>query len=325
MELIENFLSNLAFNEGLAKNTQENYERDLKQLLLYFETNDLDILTAETDDLKKYVLQLSKRYSNRTIARHISSIKHFYDFLQIEKIIIHNPSTKLEQKKIEQKLPKFFEENVIEKILNEAKKDISNYGVKFYCMLELLYASGMRISELVQLQLSNLDREFISANGGEYVIKPYLNIIGKGGKNRIIPISNSAVVALEKYLKLRTELLEGQDSKWLFTTKVIFSKNDNAKSNKTNKNRKDDFTKRQVFARYLKNIGAKVGVDTIKLSPHSIRHSVATMMLKNGADLRFIQEFLGHSDIGTIQIYTHLDSSYKKETIKKYHPFKDKQ
>ena len=323
MELIENFLSNLSFNEGLAKNTQENYERDLKQMLSYLEANSLDILNVDTEDLRQYIFKLSNKYSNRTIARHISSIKHFYDFLQIEKIITHNPSTKLEQKKIEQTLPKFFEENAIEKILNEAKKDTSNYGIKFYCMLELLYASGMRVSELVQLQLANLDREFIPNSSNEYTIKPYLNIIGKGGKNRIIPISNSAVVALEKYLKLRQQLLEGQDSKWLFTTKVIFTKNNN--NSKSTKNiRKDDFTKRQVFARYLKEIGAKVGVDITKLSPHSIRHSVATMMLKNGADLRFIQEFLGHSDIGTTQIYTHLNDSYKKETIKKYHPFRNK-
>ena len=189
-------------------------------------------------------------------------------------------------------------------------------------MVELLYASGMRVSELIELTMSNFEKEFNLKNDN-FTLKPFIKVVGKGNKTRIIPINHSCVEALTKYLILREKLLNGQESKWIFTTKVIFSKNKNKKTIQKI-GRKDDFTSRQVFARYLKDISIKAGVDPTKLSPHTIRHTVATLLLKNNANLRFIQEFLGHSDISTTQIYTHLDSKTKKEAIEKYHPFSDK-
>jgi site-specific recombinase XerD len=221
MELLDNFLSSLYVVENLAANTVESYKRDLKKLIVYLQSRNVAVEKCGENDLNNYIKELRKRYSNRTISRSISSLKHFFDFLQLEKIITHNPSTLLKQTKVEQTLPNFLDEKTVEKIINEAKKDKSDFGVKFYCMLEILYASGMRISELVALKMSNLEKVF-ALNNDNFKLKPILHIIGKGNKARIIPINPSALRALHAYLRLRQKLLTGQESEWLWTTKVNF-------------------------------------------------------------------------------------------------------
>lgn len=306
------FLNSILTTEGLSKNTVEAYKRDIVKLEEYFKNK--DILYIEQKDLEKYINYLSINFSSKTVDRNISSIKHFYDFLQLEKIIKHNPSTLIEHKKQELHLPQFLTEEEIDKLLNKAKQDDSNYGVQFYCMLELLYATGMRVSELVSIE--NVEKDF-NLKDNSYKIKDSIRIIGKGNKERIIPITKTAVDILEKYIKLREKLLNGVYSKYLFTTKVIFSKND---SKKVKYKKTDNHITRQVFARHLKELAINVGIDQKKISPHVIRHSIATHLLKNGVDIRIIQQILGHSDISTTQIYTHINDGVAKSTIEKYHP-----
>lgn len=310
----ELFISSLLSVDGLSKNTVNAYRNDLQKLHKYFKNK--NILDLKQSDLEEYIRFLSNSYSTKTVDRNISSIKHFYDFLQLEKIIKHNPSTLLEHQKKETHLPKFLTENEVNRLINKSAEDKSNFGIQFNCMLELLYASGMRVSELVSLKMSNLEKDFNSKNNN-YKIKNYLKIIGKGSKERIIPITENAVNILENYLKLRERLLNGIYSEYIFTTKVIFTRN-NSKNIKYKP--KDGYITRQVFARKLKDLAIKVGINQDKISPHIIRHSVATHLLKNGVDIRIIQQILGHTDISTTQIYTHLNNDEFKKTIKKYHP-----
>ena len=314
MEYIDRFINSLLSVDGLSKNTIDAYKNDLNKLCRYF--NNKNILNLKQVELEEYIRFLSNLYSSKTVDRNISSIKHFYDFLQLEKIIKHNPSTLLEHQKQEKQLPKFLTENEINALIETSAQDKSNFGIQFNCMLELLYASGMRISELVSLKMSNLEKDF-SFKNNNYKIKNYLKIVGKGSKERVIPITENAVKILENYLKLREMLLNGVYSEYLFTTKVIFSRN-----NSTNKKykSKDGHITRQIFARKLKDLAIKVGINQEKISPHVIRHSVATHLLKHGVDIRIIQQILGHTDISTTQIYTHLNNDEFKKTIKKYHP-----
>ena len=311
---IEIFINSLIGTEGLSKNTIDAYRNDISKLCQYFKNK--DILYIKQSDLEEYISYLSGTYTTRTVDRNISSIKHFYDFLQLEKIIKHNPATLLEHQKQEQLLPNFLTEEEVNTLLNKSKKDDSNFGVQFNCMLELLYASGMRISELVSLKISNLERNFNLKNNS-YKINNYIKILGKGNKERIVPITENAISILENYIKLRENLLNGIYSEYLFTTKVIFARN---QSKKVKIKPKDGFVTRQVFARKLKNLAINVGIDPNKISPHVIRHSIATHLLEHGVDVRIIQQILGHSDISTTQVYTHLSNSNFKQTINKHHP-----
>ncbi|MDR1499341.1 MAG: tyrosine recombinase [Rickettsiales bacterium] len=322
MKDVKLFLDSIQVVEGLAKNTVESYGRDLKGLMEYFRGTDLSEIT--TSDLEKYVNFLSKKYSSKTVDRHVSTIKHFFDFLQLENILKKNPSTLVEHRKMEQYLPNFLTEEEVKKLLAKSKEDKSDFGIQFYCMLELLYATGMRVSELVELKISSLEKEFNLDNGSgnNFKLKNFIKVVGKGSKERIIPINKVAIDALYTYIKLMENLLGGQYSQYLFTTRIKFSKSrkNNDKKIIYKLNKKDNHLSRQIFAKHLKNVAASVGINTDKISPHVIRHSVATHLLKNGADLRIIQEILGHSDISTTQIYTHLDSKKFEETITKYHP-----
>lgn len=315
--LIKQFVNYLISTEGLPKNTTDSYFRDLVKMYKYLKQEDVKKITRL--DLEKYVKYISTTYSNRTVDRNISSMKHFFDFLQIENIIVKNPSTLLEHKKPEQYLPKFLTENEVNLLLKEASKDQSDFGVQFYCMLELLYATGMRVSELVSMKLSSIEKKFNLKNDS-YKIENFIRIVGKGNKERIVPINKTAVNVLTIYLGLRDKILNGNHSDYLFTTKVPFSRTKvNMIAVKVLKN-KDSCITRQVFARKLKEVAVSVGISADKISPHTIRHSVATHLLKGGADLRIIQEILGHADISTTQIYTHLENSFVEETLKKCHP-----
>lgn len=316
-KLIKQFIDSLVSMEGLSKNTVESYNRDLDKLNDFFGTRDIKNVTKT--DLENYIKHISNLYTNRTVDRHISSIKHFFDFLQLENIIKNNPSTLLEHRKTEQYLPKFLSEKEVELLLQEASKDQSDFGIQFYCMLELLYATGMRVSELVSMKLSNIEKEFDLKNDS-YRIKNFIRIVGKGNKERIIPINKTAINILVKYINLRNIVLNGNYSEYLFTTKVPFNrKKSNVITVKILKS-KDSCISRQVFARKLKEVAISTGINADKISPHSIRHSVATHLLKGGADLRIIQEILGHADISTTQIYTHLGNDVAENTLKRCHP-----
>lgn len=316
-KLIDQFINSLISVEGLSKNTILSYKNDINKLNTFLNNKNIKDITK--DDLENYIKYISKLYSNKTVDRNISTIKHFFDFLQLENIITRNPSTLLEHKKVENYLPNFLTENEIISLLNIASQDKTDFGVQFYCMLELLYATGMRVSELTTLKLSNLEKEFNLKNNS-YKIKHFIRIIGKGNKERIVPLNKTSIEIIEKYLVLRDEVLGNNYSNYLFTAKVEFSRTKSHVKNIRQTRTNDCCITRQVFARKLKEVAIIAGIKADKISPHAIRHSLATHLLKAGADLRIIQEILGHVDISTTQIYTHLANNTKEETLKKCHP-----
>ncbi len=316
---LDNFLNNLKVEKGSAKNTLLSYKNDLEDLFLFLE--ELDIKKITTKDLKKYIENLYKNgVAPSTMARHISAIKQFFNFLQLEEIITENPATLLEHPKIQNDVPQVLSEDEVKIMLNEAKKDTSNYGIQFYTMLELLYASGLRVSELVELKISDIQKKY--RKDGFYTIDDFLIIKGKGNKERIVPINKTAKDALIKYLNLRENLLQNKKSEWLWSTMATFSKN---KKDTKVKFKKDNHIARQIFALNLKQLAIRNNISPDKVHPHVIRHSFATHILQRGADLRVIQELLGHSDISTTQIYTHVADEKLKNIVNTLHPLaKDK-
>ena len=319
---LENFLDYIIAEKGESNNTLLSYKNDLKDFFEFLKDSKKDILKLKLIDLRKYLEYLYKKgFSNSTLLRKTSAIKQFFDFLQLEEVITENPTELLQISKQEENLPKYLTEDEINKIIDLAKKDISNYGIQFYAMIELLYATGLRVSELVELKISDIQKKY--RKDGLYTIDDFLIIKGKGGKERFIPINKSAKTALIKYLNLRDYLLGDKKSEWLWTTKTEFSKD--RKNTKVIFNEKDNHVSRQRFGVYLKNLAIESNIDPDKVFPHSIRHSFATHLLNRGADLRIIQELLGHSDISTTQIYTHIIDDKLKNIVNTLHPLaKDK-
>jgi integrase/recombinase XerD len=217
-----------------------------------------------------------------------------------ENIISHNPSLIIKNPKPQAHLPKFLTEEEIEKLLNFVIDDSNLEQVRAKAMIELLYASGMRVSELVSLKSSNLQKD---RSGGHLAYQPILLITGKGNKERVVVINPRAIQALTSYIPTR----KNQDSLWLFPS-------DSSLGHIT----------RQRFGQILKTIALNVGLDPSLVSPHILRHSFASHLLQNGADLRVIQELLGHSDISTTQVYTHIQDKKLISTIKMYHPLAKK-
>ena len=321
MDYLNLFLSSISVVDGLSKNTIESYKRDLESLFEYMAKKNINIIDTKESDLFKYFKDISKKFSDNTIDRHISSIKHFFDFLQLENYIKHNPSTAIEHTKHKKKLPKYLTKNDIKKLLDKAYQDKSNFGLQFYCMLLLMYATGMRVSELVELKISAIEKVF-DFESNNFQLKDYIKVFGKGGKERILPINKTTMDILYKYLILREKLLNGVHSEYLFTTRVIFSRKEEKTKRKVilKINKNDSHIARQLFARHLKSLAMSIGISEELISPHTIRHSVATHLLQNGADIRIIQEILGHSDISTTQIYTHIANDKLDSVLKKYHP-----
>jgi len=227
----------------------------------------------------------------------------------------------IEHPKYSKKIPKYLTEREVETLLKNAKKDKSPNGIRFYCMLELLYATGLRVSELVSLKISAVQKKY--RKDGFYNIDDFLIIKGKGNKERLVIMNKTAKSILKDYLDLRAGLLGEETSKWLFTTKIKFPLTKAYKTKKL-KPRKDGHLSRQIFALALKNIAGKSGINIDKVSPHIIRHSFASHLLNNGADLRVLQELLGHSDISTTQIYTHILDSKLKNIVNNLHPLAER-
>ena len=307
---IKNFLNDLIVEKGYSKNTIISYKNDLENFSKYLDSIKLNYKTVSYENLKKYILFLDeKKYTEVTISRNISSIRQFYNFLQLEEIIQNNPTKLLEFENKEKKLPKFLSKEEITTLLTYAKQKCN---IQFYCMLELLYATGVRVSELVELRIGDIQKKYIK--NSLYTIDDFLIIKGKGNKERLVVLNSIAKQVLIEYLNIRDSLLKDHKSNWLWTTMINFDKN------KLFDIKKDKHISRQVFARKLKNISISCGIDPDRVFPHSIRHSFATHLLNDGVDLRILQELLGHSDISTTEIYTHISSEKLKNVIKQFHP-----
>ena len=282
---IDEFCNYLLIDKHYSSNTIESYKRDLNKLNKYLK-KDINNITRE--DLRLYIKQLDGK-STKSIARNISCIKSFYKFLMIEKIVKYNPADNISLPKIKKSLPKVLSEEEVNLLLNIDLKD--NYSYRNKAMLEVMYATGLRVSELINLKTYDID-----------INNALLRTIGKGSKERIIPLGNIAISALNKYInEYRHTLFKKEVNDYLFL-------NNHGKP-----------MTRQGFFKIIKKLADEKGIKT-ELSPHTLRHSFASHLLKHGADLRSIQEMLGHSDISTTQIYTHVSDESLKETLKKFHP-----
>lgn len=298
-DLVTNFLEKLRAEEGLAQNTISSYGKDLELFQKFLKTTKL--AKASADNIKSYLYFLHKQnLKSSSIRRKISCLKNFYKFLEDEKLIKSSPATNLESPKKDFILPKALSEEEMFKLLDYANKDDSELGIRLACMLEVLYAAGLRVTELVSLPISAIQKEVVG-------LKNYLIVKGKGSKERIAPLNKSAIAILIKYLELRQNL-GYEKSQWLFF------------GGKNSSGTKDKHLTRQGFHGLLKQLAIKAGIDPDRVHPHIIRHSFATHLLNHGVDLRILQELLGHSDISTTQIYTHILDSKLKDLVFKHHP-----
>lgn len=284
------FLEFLSVEKGLSSNTLLSYSQDLKKLFLFLQKGKKPWLKAGEEDLIKFIhLQSRTGLSSRSLARLISSLKSFYRFLVREGAVKRNPAANLSYPKSWFSLPKFLTVEEVETLLNQPdERDLR--GTRDKAMLELIYAAGLRVTELLTLKPEDLNLD-----------DRFLLCMGKGGKQRIIPIGKSASSAVRSYLgKARPRLLK-RPSEFLFLT-----------------SRGKAFT-RQGFWKLVRAYARKAGLGP-KISPHILRHSFATHLLERGADLRSVQLMLGHSQITTTQIYTHVSRQRIRHLYDKYHP-----
>lgn len=276
---ISQYIEYLEVERGLANNTILAYRADLYSLSEFLTQNGIKVLSdISRIHLNLYIKNLyDKKYTPRSITREIASIKGFFKWLSINEIIKHNPALAIEQPKLPKRLPKVLTMKEINDLLD------GSMSVLDKAVLELLYAAGLRVSELADIQVNNID---INAK--------YIRCIGKGSKERVVPIGNKACRAIKNYLKEREYILK----KYNIKTKFCFIKENSKK-----------LTRQDIYF-FIKQLGKNIHKD---ISPHTIRHSFATHLLENGADLRVVQELLGHSDVSTTQLYTHISKKRLKD------------
>ena len=293
-EAIENYANYLRFEKNASENTIEAYVSDLQKLQGFAEQNLMNItpITISYEHLQEFLYQVSKiNYSERTQARWISSIKGFFSFLLEDELREDNPSALLETPKLGLYLPDTLSLEEIEKLIS-ATEENTDLAKRNRCMIEVLYGCGLRVSELTELQISNINFK-----------ENYLKIQGKGDKVRFVPLADYTADFIKNYINnIRSkQKINPKHSDILFL------------------NSRGAQISRQMVFLIIKEIVRKAGIQK-NISPHTFRHSFATHLLQNGADLRFIQEMLGHSSITTTEIYTHLNTEELHETILKYHP-----
>ena len=293
-EAIENYANYLRFEKNASENTIEAYVSDLQKLQDFAEQNLINItpITISYEHLQEFLYQISKiNYSERTQARWISSIKGFFSFLLEDELREDNPSALLETPKLGLYLPDTLSLEEIEKLIS-ATEENTDLAKRNRCMIEVLYGCGLRVSELTELQISNINFK-----------ENYLKIQGKGDKVRFVPLADYTADFIKNYINnIRSkQKINPKHSDILFL------------------NSRGAQISRQMVFLIIKEIVRKAGIQK-NISPHTFRHSFATHLLQNGADLRFIQEMLGHSSITTTEIYTHLNTEELHETILKYHP-----
>ncbi len=291
---LKDFIHYLIVEKGLASNTIVSYERDLKSYLKYLKNveNLKNFNEVQRPHIVHFLAHLKDQgKSSRTLARHVASIRSFHQFLLREKAADHDPSVHIESPQLEKTLPKVLSLEEVETLL-ESPDTSTHYGIRDKAMLELLYATGIRVSELIGLKL-----------GDVHVTMGFVRCIGKGNKERIIPIGHTAIEAIEQYV---------QKGRPLFVSK---KNHDDALF----LNHHGRGLTRQGFWKILKGLARDAGIQK-ELTPHTLRHSFATHLLENGADLRAVQEMLGHADISTTQIYTHVTKTRLKDVYKQFHP-----
>lgn len=289
-DTINEYVNSLIPEQHLSINTKDAYLRDLTAYSEYLKKkNIIKINDIKKDNIISFLEKLKKdNLKPQTIAHYLTSIKNYHKFLLQNNYISDNIAKTIERPRLAKKLPNILTIDEVLKLLDIETNTVFDYRNK--CMLELLYGTGLRVSELVNLTLNDID-----------TINCTLRCVGKGDKERIVPINDYVIESLNNYLKVRNELLKNKNTKELFL------------------NSRGDKITREGFFKVLKKLLLEKGLNP-NISPHTLRHSFATHLLEYGADLRVIQEMLGHSDISTTRIYTHITNTKVRDDYKKYHP-----
>ncbi len=300
---VEAFLEMMSAERGAAANTLSSYERDLDDLHGFLNGKGVRLLEAASADLSAYLSSLAAQgFKPSSQARRLAAMRQFYKFLYAEGLRTDDPTGVLDAPKKGRALPKTMGVDEVGRLLEQAEAEAQDPApgqlqrLRMLALLELLYATGMRVSELVSLPARVLDQD-----------GRFLMIRGKGNKERLVPLSQSAIVALKLYGRMLAAENDAakapQESPWLFPAAS-----------------KEGYLPRQVFARDLKNLAIRAGLTPSMISPHVMRHAFASHLLANGADLRVVQELLGHSDISTTQIYTHVLEERLQQLVQTHHP-----
>ena len=291
-QFLDSFLAYITVEKGLSKNTLESYGRDVRKFLTFLEEGHIETVhEIKYENILDFLSSFKKQgFSDTTTVRTIVSIKQFFKYLLLEKIIKEDPTSQIHTPKMKKSIPGVISLEDVEKVLASPDENTPE-GLRDLAMLEVLYATGIRVSELINLKLNEVNFEM-----------GFVIVYGKGSKERIVPMGEEAQEKLKTYMEhSRSTLLKQKDCKELFVT------------------RRGKGMTRQGFWKLIKNYALKANI-TKPISPHTLRHSFATHLLERGADLRTIQIMLGHSDISTTQIYTHVENERLKEIHKKYHP-----
>jgi len=289
--ILEGFLNYLLIDRMLSENTIKSYEFDMQSFFTFLSAKKRAVKDVGKSDLQQYLAYLyDLDFATTTVSRHLSTIRAFYDYLLIEGQVGVSPCELIESPKLPKNLPTVLNLEEVTRLLDSFTDESPN-DVRNKAMIELLYATGVRVSELLDLNLSDL-----------YLEMGFVRCMGKGSKERIVPIGEIATDALKVYLLgSRQELLKENKTDALFL------------------NRLGTRMSRQGFWKILKQQAKLAGIKK-EISPHKLRHSFATHLIENGADLRIVQELLGHADISTTQIYTHISKSHLQKVIEDAHP-----
>ncbi len=289
--LIKEFQDYLLVDRGLSKNSIFSYTYDLKKFQHFLESNEKEFLQVDPDDISQFLREQSrKEISSRSIARAVAALRQFYKFLQQNRQIQANPVERIKPPEIKKNLPDYLTLDEMNELFASIRED-DIYELRDKAIFELLYSSGLRISEACNLLMSNIDFKNM-----------YVNVKGKGGRERLVPFGQQSYNVLIKYLRdSRKNILRERSSDYLFISK------------------KSEHLNRKSVWRLLKKYIGRTSIIKV-VTPHTFRHSFATHLIESDADLRSVQELLGHIDISTTQIYTHLAGRSLKKVHKKYHP-----
>ena len=289
---VEEFIHYLAVERVLAPTTMESYGRDLQQFHLYLKNSNLELIRDSSRNIiLNYLNALqAKGRAVSTISRNLAAIKSFYQYLVRQRYLEKDPAANLESPKLEKKLPKILTVGEVEELLKQPNNFMPG-GIRDKAMLELLYATGIRVSELISLNSADINLDM-----------GYIKCYGRGSKERVVPLGSIAAKCVQEYInKGRPKLVRTYDETALFV------------------NHHGNRLTRQGFWKIIKKYAQEANI-TKDITPHTLRHSFATHLLENGADLRSVQEMLGHADISTTQIYTHITKNRLKEVYDKAHP-----
>lgn len=299
---VERFFEMLSVERVSAFNTLESYRSDLEDFDCFLSTQSVDLLAVQVTDVRAYLSDLTDRgFAASSQARRLSALRQFYQFCYAEGIREDDPTRTVASPKKPSSLPGVLSEEEVDRLIDTAEQQANAAhesdakqirAARIYTLLEVLYATGLRVSELVSLPVSAAIRD-----------SRLITVKGKGGKERAVPLSPRAQAAMMNYVRLRGAVGAYADSVWLFPSH----------------GESGHFT-RQAFGRDLKALAVDAGIDRNKVSPHVLRHAFASHLLQNGADLRVVQQLLGHADISTTQIYTHVLEERLQKLVEDHHP-----